>query len=208
MPAVATAVALLAIVGGVAYWLWQHPRVEFANALAVPVQITVPGTDKPVTVNAGESWTGRLPRADSLRLSWITAPVTDGMQLHPLSKDVVLPFNGNLLHATAVSATAQTDKADYFAPLVSNDLDVAITVTANAGLHDNNGVSLATSCDCSIPAHAVHYAVGMYPLYRNSTLEAATPDGRVAMFENLGSSINRQSGRVSVRFRTSDMHAR
>lgn len=55
-----------------------------------------------------------------------------------------------------------------------------------------------------MPPGAVRVPLGYFPLYRNSSVRAILPNGRVATFEGLGSQVNRASGVVRLRFDEGD----
>jgi hypothetical protein len=85
-----------------------------------------------------------------------------------------------------------------FAPLVTNMTSGALGVTINAGLAG------AADCNCSIPPGTTRAHLGYWPLFLNSTVQAYTPAGTRATFQNLGPEADRTSGTVGLRFEAKD----
>ena len=56
-----------------------------------------------------------------------------------------------------------------------------------------------------MPAGAVRMAIGYYPLFENSTVRAEAPDGRSAIFQNLGTQVDAGKGTVGLLFREGDL---
>ncbi len=202
------------IVAGAAYWLWSHPQVRIDNALVTPVSVHFSAGEPPVVVASGAVWTGRLARTDSLRVAWrtttdsadnATGGATDSAVVPEISGDVSEAFGRNLFGTTHIVITAGLPDAAYFAPLVTNATSVPLSITVNVGLHNDAGESLATACNCVVPPGATRRFVGYFKLFGNSSVEAATSDGRTARFENIGLQANRRSGRVNLKFRDGDL---
>jgi hypothetical protein len=85
-----------------------------------------------------------------------------------------------------------------FAPLVTNMTPDLLAITVNAGTVN------AQTCDCRISAGATRAKIGYYPLFLNSSVQAAVPGGAVATFRDLGSQVDRRSGTVGLRFEPKD----
>jgi hypothetical protein len=88
----------------------------------------------------------------------------------------------------------------YFAPLITNASNQPLTATINTGLVG------ADECHCRIAPGSSRAHIGYYPLFQNSSVEARAPDGRSAVFHDLGPQVtDRIGGAVGLRFETSNL---
>jgi hypothetical protein len=85
-----------------------------------------------------------------------------------------------------------------FAPLITNGTDQQLTITVNAGTTN------AIVCDCRVNPGATRARIGYYPLYLNSSVQAAVPRGATAAFRDLGQQVDRTTGTIGLRFEPKD----
>jgi hypothetical protein len=187
----------LLVAGGAAFWFTAAPRLSFTNRLAATVAVRIGGEERRLSPGVGFSiW---LVRGRPLELTWrlvrprntARAPlgiaIADTIRMeHP---------RGRLF----VSATARRPSGNYFAPLITNQTGVPLSITVNAGLAGS------MSCNCTIHPGAVRQSIGYYPLYINSTVRASDGRGRSAMFRNLGPQVDAVEGVVGLVFRAEDL---
>jgi hypothetical protein len=69
----------------------------------------------------------------------------------------------------------------------------------------NAGLAFSRSCECVVSPGAVRANIGYYPLFQNSTVQVRDPQGRTAMFTDLGPNVEEVTGRVALRFETADL---
>jgi hypothetical protein len=97
-----------------------------------------------------------------------------------------------------LEARADSSEPPLFLPYVTNGTGQPLMIRLNVGS------SAEVSCRCTVPAGAARMPLGFYPLYRNSSVRAILPNGRVATFEGLGPKVDRASGVVRLRFDEGD----
>ena len=97
-------------------------------------------------------------------------------------------------------ATASPGDRAYFAPLITNNTDRALTFTVNTGTTEQ------LACNCTVPSGATRMPIGYYPLFANSSVRAEDAAGRSASFQDLGTEVDRRTGLVSLRFGSDDLH--
>jgi hypothetical protein len=183
--------------------------VDVRNDLVAPVAIQIAATPAPtatpITIMPGQSWHTRLPRTDSLRLSWrTTAEGAQNERVPALQNSVHVPFGSNLFGTTTTALIASTLQDAYFAPLITNESSLPLTIVANAGLHGPSGTSIEGRCQCVVPPGATRQFVGYFVLFGNSTVHAVRSDNRTATFTNISQSVDRRSGRLGLKFRDAD----
>ena len=98
-----------------------------------------------------------------------------------------------------MAATARPTHASYFAPVITNETGRPLTITVNAGLTGS------MRCGCTIPPGAVRMAIGYYPLFENSTVQAEDNAGHSATFKDLGPQVEASRGIVPLLFRAGDL---
>ena len=190
-----TALAALALGAG-AMWFTQ-PRLSFANLLADTVVVQVAGENR--SVPPGGSFGMTLSRGEPLTVSWRL------IRIRTSAGAVGVTFGDTIAIAkpahVRLAATARPKHGGgaYFGPLITNETGRPLRITVNAGLAG------ALSCDCGVPAGAVRMAIGYYPLFENSTVRAESPDGRSAIFRNLGTQVDAGRGTVGLLFKQGDL---
>jgi hypothetical protein len=192
------ALALVLLATGVGWYLLSRPTLVFANELAGNVRIAV-GQDSALVLVPGQTIRVPVPRGRAMVALWeLVRPLSaDGkpMGSEVRGSIVVRGPEGTIRR----SATARGTDADYFAPLITNASEDLLRVRVNAGLQG------AADCECAVRPGARRVFIGYYPLYRNSTVRAAAPDGRSATFRDLGPSVTTPDGAVGLRFETRDL---
>ncbi len=193
--AVLALVILLAIAVGSVLNL-TRPSLVFANRLVHSVRLVVNGNEYAVAPSS--EFRLRLPRKQGLTAQWYLDRMkrTDGSA-------VGAGLQGTLVEDEpqgAVQWAADVNDAQevLFAPLITNMTDDPLSLTVNAGLEG------AEHCGCTVPPGATRAVIGYYSLYTNTTVEARTPEGRVARFENLGPKVDPRIGAVGLRFEQKD----
>ncbi|MGH7508428.1 MAG: hypothetical protein ACREMZ_03030 [Gemmatimonadales bacterium] len=192
---------LLLLCAGVAgYYLISRPRLVFSNRLAGAVRLAIAEGDTR-TIPPGQSVRVSVPRGRTLVALWeLVRPLSaDG---RPMGEEV----RGSLVEREAGgtvrrSATARSQDADFFAPLITNASDHLLRVTVNAWLEG------ALDCGCAVRPGARRVFIGYYRLYRNSTVEARAGD-RSAVFRDLGPGVVTINGTVGLRFEERDLRTR
>jgi len=189
---------LLLVLGAGAAWLAfrRPPTLEVENGLVEPIRIVLEG--RTMEVAPGARVEQRVRRRGPLVVQWyLVRPLGPGNQ--PLGVELqgsfTEPAPKGAMHYTV---DARDTEQPVFAPLISNSTSEPLAVTINAGLVTAQG------CDCRVNPGAVRARIGYYPLYQNSTVQAATPAGGIATFRDLGASVDRVNGTVGLRFEPKD----
>ena len=195
LPIIVGALALAAFAAGA--WVFMQPTLVFSNQLVAPVRLIVGQTSR--VVPPGETVRLRVSRK-LLVAEWeLERPLSADKQ--PMGEAVrgswVVPAPRGTVNR---AAAARLDTGDYFAPLVSNDADRLLRITVNAGLDG------ARDCGCAVRPGARRVFLGYYRLYRNSTVQATDPDGRTAVFRDLGPEAEARNWVVGLRFASEDLH--
>ena len=167
------------------------------NRLSVPIGVVV-GSEPERRVPPGDSSALTVPRTPSLSVSWYAIGPRSGKGQaagSDLQRTQVLDSRQRALR---IEARADSGAPAVFLPYVTNATGQPLTFRINVGS------AAEESCRCSVPPGAVRVPLGYFPLYRNSSVRAVLPNGRVATFEGLGSQVNRASGVVRLRFDEKD----
>jgi hypothetical protein len=193
-------VVALAIVGVVIVPLVSGPVLVVENELVETIRLTVNGADER-DLEPGQRVSVRVTRGRPLFAHWVMQrPAAPGGAV------MGVVVEGTIVDADPrgrirYQATSWPADTAFFAPLITNNTGQPLTVTVNVGLV---GVM---RCDCWVPPGATRAHVGYFPLYENSNVQVEDPDGRVAVFRNLGPEVDRRSGTVGLRFETPDLRA-
>jgi len=188
-------VALLALSGGLGYALSARTGLVLANRLAEPIAVVASG-DRERTVAPGEELRVWRVGAEGVRWRLVRPGPAPGRGLE-LSGVLLRPAGSARRREIGSRAGGEA----YFAPLITNNTREPLTVTVNAGLRGSE------SC-CTVPPGATREHVGYYPLFQNSTVRVEDPQGRSAMFQDLGPQVDPVSGTVGLRFETADLRRR
>jgi hypothetical protein len=192
-------VALVLLLGGGAamFFLLGQPKLVFTNRLIQPVRLAV-GGDPARTVPPGGEVTVPLARGRAVVAEWAAVPpsLTDGRLL---GEQLRGRFSADVPRGTLrAEASPVLGGSVYFAPILTNASGSPLDIRVNAGLTG------ARDC-CTLPAGAQRVPAGYWPLYRNSTVEARTADGRAATFQSLGPEVRLASGALRLRFSAADL---
>ena len=189
--------AALVLVTALGYFASRNAHLVVVNQLSVPVGVVL-GTSSEHRLAPGDSSTMSVPRATALTVSWYAISPRSGrgqVAGSDLQRTQTLDTRQRVLR---LEARADNGGPPLFLPYVTNATGQPLTLRLNVGS------SAEESCRCSIPPGAVRVPLGFYPLFRNSSVRAILPNGRVATFEGLGSQVNRASGVVRLRFELRD----
>lgn len=190
--ALAVVAAALVLVTGLGYFANRNVPLMVVNRLSVPIGV-VTGSEREQRIAPGDSSALSVARAASLAVSWYAISPRSG-------KGQVA---GTDLRLTQVVDTRRRDlrleaRADgeppVFLPYITNATGQPLTLRINVGSKAEE------TCRCTVAAGAVRVPIGYFPLFRNSSVRATLPNGRVATFEGLGAQVNRASGVVRLRF--------
>jgi hypothetical protein len=191
-------ILLLLVLVVAAWYMATIPRLVFTNQLAGAIRI---GAEQqpPRMVPPGESVRLTAPRGRAMVASWeLVRPLSaDGRPMgSEVRGSVVLRGAGG---TTRRSALARGTDADYFAPLITNTTQDQLRITVNAGLEGS------LDCGCAVRPGARRVFIGYYPLFQNSTVRATAPQGRTAIFRDLGPTVVTPDGVVGLRFDARDL---
>lgn len=190
---------LLGLAGALgAYYLASRPTLVFTNRLAGPVRLAVDSGTSQV-IPPRESRRVIVPRGKTLVAVWeLVRPLSaDGRAMgEEVRGSAVVPAARGTIERGAAPRSPQ---GDYFAPLITNASDDLLRVKVNAGLEG------AQDCGCAVRPGAKRVFIGYYRLYRNSTVQARTGDGREAVFRDLGPGVTSPDGSLGLRFESKDL---
>src|SRR6266853_687302 len=187
---VVLAIALPVLALGAGAMFFRQPTLVFENRLTDMVAVQVSGEERRIL--PGGSFNLKLERGRRLDLAWqlvsrLGVSLGDTITLARPRGTVRL------------AATARPTHGAYFAPVITNETGLPLTITVNAGLAGS------MRCGCTIPPGAVRMAIGYYPLFENSTVRAEDNAGHSATFKDLGSQVEALRGVVGLLFRAGDM---
>lgn len=197
MPGLLALVPLLLIALAFIGWrVMSHRRGPVVvNRLAFPVRIATTGID--TLLGSGGALTLQGAVGDDRVLRWVMAqPRTGG------GVPVGAAVEGSTMLPRGVDTfpiTPHVGGSAVFAPLLTNQTGVPLTVIVNAGLQG------AAACPCEVPPSARRMPIGYYQLFANSTVEVRDPAGRRATFRNLGAQVDPRSGVVGLQFNAGDL---
>lgn len=197
MPGLLALVLLLLLALAFIGWrvMSHQPGPVVVNRLAFPVRIATTSVD--TLLPSGSAITLQGAAGDDRVLRWVMAqprtggdmPVGAAVEGSTMLRDDVDTFR----------ITPHVGGSAIFAPLITNQTGVPLTVTVNAGLQG------AAECPCEIPPSARRMAIGYYQLFANSTVEVRDPAGRRATFRDLGAQVDPRSGVVGLQFNVGDL---
>ncbi|HTO72229.1 MAG TPA: serine/threonine-protein kinase, partial [Gemmatimonadales bacterium] len=190
---------LVLLVGLMTFRWLNRPILTIENRLADPVRITWNSSNW--DLKPGERREFAIPRRKPLVAQWYlvqpTCPDGGAMGL-ALQGTIEVERPSGRIHRSVDMWSA--DKP-AFAPLITNGSDQSLSVRINAGLQ--GGVDL----HCRVTPGATRVHIGYYPLFGNSSVEVAAPDGRKASFHDLGPQVtDRLAGTLGLQFETRDLH--
>jgi hypothetical protein len=188
----------LVMIAAAAGWfiMGKAPVMVVHNRLVEPIKVVLGAEtfDVPAGGEAEHTVKGKGP----LVAQWyLVRPLGTGGQ--PLGMEL----QGRLLAekpegVLSFDVDASSGDRPAFAPLVSNATSGPLAITVNAGTVN------AQACDCRVTPGATRARIGYYPLFVNSSLQAAASGGGVATFRDLGAQVDRRTGTVGLRFEAKD----
>ncbi len=184
------AIALPVLALGAGAFFLRQPTLAFENRLTDMVAVQVAGEERRIL--PGGSFNLKLERGHRLNLSWQLVS-----RLGVSLGDTITV--GQPRGTVRLAATARLTHGAYFAPVITNETGLPLTITVNAGLAGS------MRCGCTIPPGAVRMAIGYYPLFENSTVRAEDNAGHTATFKDLGRQVDPLRGVVGLLFRAGDM---
>jgi len=184
------AIALPVLALGAGAMFFRQPTLAFENRLTDMVAVQVAGEERRIL--PGGSFNLKLERGRRLDLSWQLVS-----RLGVSLGDTITV--GQPRGTVRLAATARLTHGAYFAPVITNETGLPLTITVNAGLAGS------MRCGCTIPPGAVRMAIGYYPLFENSTVRAEDNAGHTATFKDLGRQVDPLRGVVGLLFRAGDM---
>src|SRR5260221_3581072 len=179
------AIALPVLALGAGAMFFRQPTLAFENRLTDMVAVQVAGEERRIL--PGGSFNLKLERGHRLNLSWQLVS-----RLGVSLGDTITV--GRPRGTVRLAATARLTHGAYFAPVITNETGLPLTITVNAGLAGS------MRCGCTIPPGAVRMAIGYYPLFENSTVRAEGNAGHSATFKGLGRPVEALRGVVGLRF--------
>jgi len=183
-------IALPVLALGAGAFFLRQPTLAFENRLTDMVAVQVAGEERRIL--PGGSFNLKLERGRRLDLSWQLVS-----RLGVSLGDTITV--GQPRGTVRLAATARLTHGAYFAPVITNETGLPLTITVNAGLAGS------MRCGCTIPPGAVRMAIGYYPLFENSTVRAEDNAGHTATFKDLGRQVDPLRGVVGLLFRAGDM---
>jgi serine/threonine-protein kinase len=188
----------LGILAAAAGWLLigKAPVLVVQNRLVEPIKVVLGAVT--FEVPAGASARHKVKGKGPLVAQWyLVRPL--GPNGQPLGMELQGSIKADRPTGTMMfDVDASSGDHPAFAPLVTNMTPDLLAITVNAG------TVIAQTCDCRISAGATRAKIGYYPLFLNSSVQAAVPGGAVATFRDLGSQVDRRSGTVGLRFEPKD----
>jgi serine/threonine protein kinase len=189
---------LLLLVAGAGGWyvLRGSPVLIIENRMVEPIRLVV--ENQTVEVAASARSEIKVSRKGPLVVQWyLVRPAGPGNV--PLGVEVQGSIteqkpSGEMPHVIDAGSSATA----VFAPLITNATTEPLGVLVNAGLVN------AMPCNCRVNPGATRARIGYYPLFKNSTVQASSPVGTVATFRDLGTSVDRETGAVGLRFEAKD----
>ncbi len=183
------------------YYFLSQPQLDLTNRLAAPIRLAI-DTREAVVIPAAQSTRLTVPRGKTLVAMWeLVRPLSaDGRPMgDEVRGSVVEP---NVSGTMRRSAGPRGTNGDYFAPLITNATNDLLRITVNAGLEG------AVDCQCAVRPGARRVFIGYYRRYRNSTVQAKSPDGQTAVFRDLGPNVVAPDGALGLRFESKDFSRR
>ena len=184
------AIALPVLALGAGAFFLRQPTLVFENRLTDMVAVQVVGEERRIL--PGGSFNLKLERGRRLDLAW---QLVSRLGVSLSDTITVAAPRGTV----RLAATARPTHGAYFAPVITNETGLPLTITVNAGLAGS------MRCGCTIPPGAVRMAIGYYPLFENSTVRAEDNAGHSATFKDLGSQAEAFRGVVGLLFRAGDL---
>jgi len=191
--------AVIAVGAATGWFLFGRPMVvTLLNQFPGPLAVIVPSGDT-VTVPASGRADVDLPSSGFARLAWST-PARISAAGSPVGRPVEGELSLQIGRGRVERRIGLADaRVPMFEPLITNASSVPLRIVVNFGLGG------AVPCECEVPPGSNRMPIGFYPLFRNTTVRAIAPDGRAAMFTDLGPQVDRTGWNVGLRFEDKDL---
>ncbi len=186
----AVAAVVLFGAGAAGFLLLRPSTLLVENALVVPIRITIGQTEH--SIPPGSELRIRIPRRQAVTAPWSALrPETPGgvpMGVELQGAFVVERSRGTVRRV----ATHRAGGRAFFAPLVSNGSDMAVSITVNAGLVAEQ------DCACRLPPGIQDAVIGYYPLFSNSSVRVNGAGGRSLVIQEIAARVAPVTGTVPV----------
>ncbi len=197
-------VPLVPVLGGVAalfgaawFFFARAATVELENRFDLPLLVVAPGGDT-IVIAPHDRRAFRLDHPGFVRYGW-SVPARKGPAGQPMGETPSGEVQVTGERGTVARPVGLGDsRVPLFEPLITNAADRPLRIVVNFGLAG------ARDCQCLVKPNSVRTPVGFYPLFKNTTVRAVAPDGKVAMFTDLGSKVDRRAGTLGLRFEAKD----
>jgi hypothetical protein len=194
---IAFGIGVLAAVGW--FFLGRRATVELENRFDLPVSVVAPGGET-IVIPPKERHEFRLGAPGFVRYPWTVPARLDGSGAtvgeSPAGEVQLTAERGTNVRSISLGDA----RVPLFEPLITNASDRPLRIVVNAGLAG------ARDCQCLVPPGSARSPIGFFPLFKNTTVRAITPEQKSATFTDLGPKVDRRASTLGLRFETKDFH--